>query len=130
MNMVKKITPALYAPPHPVAFEVACSLAGLLLGGVLAGLTGLFCVLVICKGQRKQLDLEKDESPVLRYNFPSRPSLVPWAPVESDSALFCWVKDWLLTLATWNRLETLYPAWLYTAMNFHSPFCKKVIREQ
>lgn len=45
--------------PAPAAFEAACSLAGLLLGrvllgGVLAGLAGHLCVLVICKGQGKQ----------------------------------------------------------------------------
>lgn len=47
--------------PAHVALEVACGLAGLLLGrvllgGVLAGLAGhlCLCVLVICKGQGKQ----------------------------------------------------------------------------
>lgn len=42
--------------PAQVAFEVACSLAGLLLGRVLLGgvLAGHLYVLVICKGQGKQ----------------------------------------------------------------------------
>lgn len=47
----EKVTPAICARPHPVAGEVARVLVGLLLGRVLAGLTGRLCILVICKAQ-------------------------------------------------------------------------------
>lgn len=100
--MEKKIIPALYAHPHPVAFKVACSLVGLLLGRVLVELTGRFFVLVICKGQRKQLDLER-----MNHLFSGTAFLqgLLWCPGRLWRVTLLYFAG-LLTLATWDRLET------------------------
>lgn len=52
--------PYVAAPAGWLAFQVACSLVGLLLGRALAGLTARFLlILLICKGQREQLYLAR-----------------------------------------------------------------------